>query len=84
LRDRLLGVAGGRRLCKTKKGYLALVPEDAKEGDIFFMPRGSPLLFPLRHSGGEYTLKDTCYVHGMTHDWVFEESGCPEQEILIA
>lgn len=29
LRDRLVGVAGGRRLCKTKKGYLALVPEDA-------------------------------------------------------
>lgn len=42
------------------------------------MPRGSPLPFPLRHSGGEYTLKDACYAHGITHDWIFEESGCPE------
>ena len=77
-------VAQGRRLCKTKKGYLGLVPEDAREGDIFFIPRGSPLPFLLRRSGHVFILKDVCYVHGMTHDWAYGESGCPEEEILLA
>ena len=78
-----MGIMGCRRLCKAKKGYFALVPEDLKEGDIF-MPTGSQLPFLLRRSGGEYTLKNACYVHGMARDWAFEESGCPEQETIIA
>jgi hypothetical protein len=83
-RDRLVGIAGGRRLHKINKGHLGLVSENAKEGDLFFMLRGNPIPFLFRRSGGDYALKDACYVHGMTQNWVLEESGCPKQEIRNA
>jgi hypothetical protein len=50
------------------------------------MRRGAPsssCLILLQCSGGDYALKDACYVHGTTHDWVFEDSCCPNRRSLL-
>jgi hypothetical protein len=59
---------GYRKLATTEKGYLCLVPQDAKAGDVLviLVDCCAPVL--LRQNGATgYEFIGTCYVHGIMH-----------------
>ncbi|KAK0649924.1 heterokaryon incompatibility protein-domain-containing protein [Cercophora newfieldiana] len=65
-----------RRLCTTEKGYIGVVPDEARVGDaLLFIPR-APVPFVIREVGTEdesYWLVGDCYVHGLMSGRVFDE-----------
>ncbi|TVY84888.1 Heterokaryon incompatibility protein 6 OR allele [Lachnellula suecica] len=67
--QRLMGEASiqtqGKRVARTRTGYLALVPRAAQKGDQIVVLKGGPMPFVLRPSGKEYHLLGDCYVHGI-------------------
>jgi hypothetical protein len=66
---------GGRMLSITEKGFLGVLPNDAKEGDLIaiFTAGGRP--FVLRQlGGGEFTLVGVCYIHGISLGEIMDES----------
>ena len=66
-----------RRLARTEKGYLALVPHNSQPGDKIALCRGGKLPLVLRAS-----LKDTwelvgcSYVHGIMHGEAWDVARC--------
>lgn len=65
-----------RRLARTAKGYLALLPAEAQEGDMVAILKGGRLPFVLRSRGGPWELIGACYVHGIMHGEAFDEDSC--------
>jgi hypothetical protein len=57
----------GRRLARTRNGYLAMVPPLAQKGDLTAVLLGGQSCFILRREGelGMYKLVGDAYVHGM-------------------
>lgn len=70
-------VSTSRRLARTEKGYLALVPHSSQPGDKIALCRGGKLPLVLRAS-----LKDTwelvgcSYVHGIMHGEAWDVARC--------
>ena len=70
-------VSTSRRLARTEKGYLALVPHSSQPGDKIALCRGGKLPLVLRAS-----LKDTwelvgcSYVHGIMHGEAWDVNRC--------
>lgn len=67
---------GYRKLATTEKGYLCLVPLDARGGDIvvILVDCSAPVL--LRQYGNEntgYKFIGTCYMHGIMHGELVDE-----------
>ncbi|KAH7092966.1 heterokaryon incompatibility protein-domain-containing protein [Paraphoma chrysanthemicola] len=56
---------GGRVLGISKIGLLALVPAEARIGDLICVVEGSELPLILRRSNNAFYLIGECYVHGM-------------------
>jgi hypothetical protein len=75
-------VSTSRRLARTEKGYLALVPHSSQPGDRIALCRGGKLPLVLRAS-----LKDTwelvgcSYVHGIMHGEAWDVTRCNKLRI---
>jgi len=54
-----------RRSFVGKQGYLGLVPQDAKEGDLVVVLFGAVQPFVLRSEGGRYKLIGEAFVYGI-------------------
>jgi hypothetical protein len=55
----------GRKIVATSNEYLALVPKEAKEGDLVCILMGGKTPFVLRSAGDYYQIVGSCYVDGI-------------------
>lgn len=76
--------AMGRRLCWTEKGYLGLVPSQARMGDEVWLLKGGRVPFVLRRVGGgeNRELVGDCYMHGIMYGEAFEDERCEDVSIV--
>lgn len=73
----LLDHAYNRKLAKTKRGHLALVPGDAQAGDVMALCKGGRVPLCLRRAdAAAYTLLGEAYVHEIMDGRAFDESLC--------
>jgi hypothetical protein len=63
-----------RSLCVTEKGYLGMVPETTKVGDIVCVLLGGQVLYTLRYpgAGDKYEYIGEAYLHGLMDGEVME------------
>jgi hypothetical protein len=76
-----LSSLGMRRVFRTEKGYIGLVPSQAEVGDSVFVVKGGKVPLVLRrasrHDGEEsWELRSDCYLHGIMHGEAFDETKC--------
>jgi hypothetical protein len=71
----------GRRLVKTRGGYLGLGPGGTGLGDVVALVNGGQLPLILRASGSHWELMGDAYVHGMMHGELFDVNKC--ESLLI-
>lgn len=75
---------GGQAIYKcfttTKHGYFALVPPEAREGDMIALLKGGPVPFVLRktlkYDVLGYEVIGSCYVHGAMHGEQWNQERC--------
>jgi Heterokaryon incompatibility protein (HET) len=76
--------ASGRRLARTAKGLLCLVPADTRKSDSIVLAKGGRVPLVIRPSEIEncaiksWTLVGECYVHGIMDGEAFREEDCIE------
>jgi hypothetical protein len=72
-----------RRLARTRKGYLGLVPADATAGDGIVIVKGgrTPLVLRKEHETSWRLVGDT-YIHGMMDGEMFQEDQCVPVRII--
>jgi Heterokaryon incompatibility protein (HET) len=61
-------VQASRKLCRTSKGYIALVPERTEVGDKIYLIYGLPVPFVIRPHPADKSISrlvGSCYVHGI-------------------
>jgi hypothetical protein len=67
----------GRRLFRTKNGYIGLGGRDVRAGDNVVLLAGANAPFVLRPSdGGRFRVVSDAYVVGMMHGELWDEQGC--------
>ncbi|KAK4072005.1 hypothetical protein Trihar35433_4069 [Trichoderma harzianum] len=73
-----------RRLARTKKGYLAVVPSQSSVGDQIGLYEGGKFPFVVRTRTGQGTkqLVGPCYVHGIMYGEAWDQSLCQAVEII--
>ena len=71
--------------CHTRKGYIGLVPGDAKVGDEVCILRGGAVPFVLRKDGSvkAWKLVGEGYIHGIMHGEALSFKHVQEQEFHI-
>jgi hypothetical protein len=70
-------VSTSRRLARTERGYLALVPHSSQAGDKIALCRGGKLPFVLRSSHKDtWELIGCSYVHGIMHGEAWDVTRC--------
>lgn len=72
--------------CLTGSGCVGRVPYEAVVGDKICFFQGVGIPFIIRETGAntnEYSLIDSCYVHGKMHGEVWDEDGIQLQEICL-
>ncbi|KAF2144816.1 uncharacterized protein K452DRAFT_245975 [Aplosporella prunicola CBS 121167] len=57
--------AFGRCLASTNRGFIALVPSNARVGDQLYILYGGQVVYCLRKDGTMHTSVGECYVHGI-------------------
>jgi len=71
-----------RRLGRTSRGYLCLLPKDARAGDEITLLKGGRIPVVLREADDGYmTFIGETYVHGIMDGWAWDESKCEEIKI---
>ncbi|KAK0107960.1 hypothetical protein ONS96_003743 [Cadophora gregata f. sp. sojae] len=66
-----------RRIARTEKGYVGLVPRLAEEGDMVVLLEGGKLPFVVRmKEGGVWEFIGDAYVHGISRGEVWDEGKC--------
>jgi Heterokaryon incompatibility protein (HET) len=80
--ERYLTMAFGRRLARTEKGYLALVPARAKVGDSITLCKGGKTPLILRPFEASWELVGDSYVHGIMNGEAFNQEKCKEMHIV--
>lgn len=77
----------GRRFCVTGRGYLAMVPPGAEEGDSLVILYGLYTPFVLRRVSGDgpkrFVMVGEAYMHGMMDGEAMQEERKPEMFDLI-
>jgi hypothetical protein len=70
----------GRRLAHVYEGAMALVPEEAADGDQVFVLFGGQVLYVLRPIAEHFEFIGECYIHGLMDGEALErlESGASE------
>ncbi|PKK54780.1 hypothetical protein CI102_290 [Trichoderma harzianum] len=73
-----------RRLARTKKGYLAVVPSQSSVGDQISLYEGGKFPFVVRPRTGQGTkqLVGPCYVRGIMYGEAWDQSLCQAVEII--
>ncbi|KAL7954960.1 heterokaryon incompatibility domain-containing protein [Trichoderma compactum] len=73
-----------RRLARTKKGYLAVVPSQSSLGDHISLYEGGKFPFVVRSRTGQEPkeLVGPCYVHGIMYGEAWDQSLCQAVEIM--
>src|SRR3984957_20496097 len=79
--ERYLTMAFGRRLARTEKGYLALVPARAKVGDSIALCKGGKTPLILRPFAASWELVGDSYVHGIMNGEAFNREKCKEMHL---
>jgi Heterokaryon incompatibility protein (HET) len=72
-----------RRLAKTEKGHLALVPPSTRTGDRIILLAGGKTPYVARQSSGlpqQWELVGDCYVHGIMFGEAWEEDLCVKMQ----
>ncbi|KAK0254812.1 hypothetical protein LTR12_001921 [Friedmanniomyces endolithicus] len=78
----MIEVAWGRRLSWTENGYLALLPEEADEGDLIVILRGGRLPFVVRPVAHGFRLIGPAYVHGIMNGEAYDEESCGDIRLV--
>jgi len=84
--EQSLGVASGRRFCRTQSGRLGQVRFEAKEGDLFCIILGAEVPYLLRPSTEKedaYVLIGDCFLHGMMQGEALNDVRYAEKELVI-
>jgi hypothetical protein len=68
--------SGNRRLARSSKGYLALVPAESRVGDPFVLLRGGKVPYVCRPKNSEWELIGDSYVHGIMQGEAWEDAKC--------
>lgn len=71
-----------RRLARTAKGYLELVPTEAEAGDTVAILKGGKLPLVLRARKGQWELIGESYVHGVMYGETFDEARCEAIQLI--
>ncbi|EHK50236.1 hypothetical protein TRIATDRAFT_90562 [Trichoderma atroviride IMI 206040] len=73
-----------RRLARTKKGYLAVIPSQTVVGDHIALYKGGRMPFIVRRigQGDRRELIGPCYVHGIMYGEGWDETLCNDVGIL--
>lgn len=75
--------AVSRRLARTSKDYLGLVPKHAQPGDKIALCRGSKLPLILRPlASGQWELVGCAYVHGLMNGEAWNEELCQSIRVV--
>lgn len=69
-----IGAISSRRLARTSRGYLALVPELSRAGDRIALFKGGKMPFVVREQGKQWGLIGCSYVHGIMFGKDWDES----------
>lgn len=72
----------GRRMARTSKGYIGLVPATTQPGDCVYLLKGGHVPFILREKGGVVRLIGEAYIHGIMKGEAFDEGKCEDIEIV--
>jgi hypothetical protein len=72
--DVVLERAVMRRLARTTKGYLALLPFDAEVTNSIVLLQGGKTPYVVRRKGGSWEFVGDCYVHGIMDGEAWDES----------
>lgn len=67
---------------QKQEALSSLVPENARQNDTLFLPKGSPLPFHLREPGSDCRLLDASYVRGMMHNLAVGKSDLAQPELV--
>jgi hypothetical protein len=81
--------AAGRRLARTRKGYLGLVPDNTEPKDEIWLVKGAHTPLVLRRSvierpdieGTYHILVGASYVHGIMYGDAFDERRCERVQL---
>ncbi|MCJ1360241.1 MAG: hypothetical protein MMC33_010244 [Icmadophila ericetorum] len=65
-----------RRICKTEKGYIGVVPRMAQKGDFVGLFKGGAVPLLLRTEGSNWQLVGDAYIHGIMNGEAFIEEIC--------
>ncbi|KAH8594896.1 heterokaryon incompatibility protein-domain-containing protein [Bisporella sp. PMI_857] len=65
-----------RRIMRTQKGYIGLVPRQAQQGDCIGLFKGGKLPLVVRQNGHLWQLIGEAYIHGVMKGEIFEEQEC--------
>ncbi|PLB39822.1 uncharacterized protein BDW47DRAFT_102483 [Aspergillus candidus] len=72
-----MGMVLGRRVLRTRNGYIGLAPPGAQKGDQVVLLEGGRVPYLLRKVDDEsYKLVGECYVHGIMYGEAFDEKRC--------
>jgi hypothetical protein len=74
----------GRRFATTRlHGFIGLIPELAKVGDLVFVLRGGQDLYILRKAEAAYSLIGECYIHGIMDGEAKPIDGCEPGVVIL-
>jgi hypothetical protein len=66
----------GRRICRTKSGFIGLAPQYAQPGDVVALVKGGRLPLVLRRAGEHWRLLGEAYVDGIMGGEYWDEKRC--------
>lgn len=75
-------MAYGRRMARTEKGYLTLVPSQTEVGDSVAVCKGGQTPLILRCQPTTWELIGDSYVHGIMNGESFDSESCQEIHII--
>ncbi|MCJ1230814.1 hypothetical protein MMC12_007488 [Toensbergia leucococca] len=79
----LQGLAEGRVLILTKRGYLGLAPWGTRIGDSVCVLLGMPTPTILRSEFDHFKLVGECYVHGIMKGEIMKDERIPVETVIL-
>ncbi|EPE25374.1 hypothetical protein GLAREA_01286 [Glarea lozoyensis ATCC 20868] len=71
--EKAVRTTGAQNMCRTRKGYLGLIPLTAKTGDQIVLLAGAPYPFVLRPIDDWFQLIGICFVDGIMNGEAFPD-----------
>lgn len=76
------GITWHRRIVRTEKEYIGLVPRSTQVGDYIAVFKGGRVPLVIRQRGLKWQLIGDCYVHGIMRGEVYDDRLCQIFRIL--